>query len=387
MLRQWGRLHRQVLSSATAVAAGAPASWASRGNTGVVLPHRCPAMGAFPQQQQRGAASRSGALSAGTGTSRLPGTALAAALVVASTAATATASAESKPGTEVKVKGPGGEGAAAGVLLHKVDHYNGVIIDAAALPDGEEAFVSVLDASLAAWKAAGRRGVWLQVPLEKASFVGLAVKAGFTFHHAEPGYIMLTTWLPGGPSPLPANATHQVGVGAFVMNADGQVLVVQERTGPAARPGFWKLPTGLANQGEDIADAAVREVLEETGVRTRFAGIIGFRQAHGMAFDKSDLFFLCALTLEDPGQTKLTPQESEIAAAQWMAMSDFSSMPHVKDERTVWGHLNALCRAWAKGTYRGITAVELPVGFRPGSNTVFHGQVDEQPTDAPRAKL
>ena len=392
MLRQCGRLHRQVLSSATAVVVGAPGagSWAPRGNnTGsMVLPHRCLAAGTFPQQQQRGASSSSGA-ARGSAASRLPGTAVAAALVLASTAATAPAAADGRPGGEAERR-PGGEDDLASpgsVLPHKVDHYNGVIVDANGLPDGEQAFVSQLGSSLVAWKAEGRRGVWLQVPLDKATFVGLAVQAGFTFHHAEPGYVMLTAWLPGGPSPLPANATHQVGVGAFVVNGAGHVLVVQERTGPAARPGFWKLPTGLANQGEDIADAAVREVLEETGVRTRFAGIIGFRQAHGMAFDKSDLFFLCALTLEDPGQTKLTPQESEIAAAQWMAMSDFSSMPHVKDERTVWGHLNALCRAWAKGTYRGITAVELPVGFRPGSNTVFHGQVDEQPTDAPRAKL
>jgi pyruvate dehydrogenase E2 component (dihydrolipoamide acetyltransferase) len=45
------------------------------------------------------------------------------------------------------------------------------------------------------------------------------------------------------PPPAP-----QVGVGAFVQNARGYVLVVQERTGPAARPGFLKLPTGLLDQ-------------------------------------------------------------------------------------------------------------------------------------------
>jgi hypothetical protein len=127
----------------------------------MVLPHRCPAVGAFPlqqqQQQQRGVSSRSGA-GRGAGSSRLPGTSLAA-VVLASTVATATASAEGKAGEEVRVKGAGGEGAAGGVLPHKVDTYGGVIIDAAALPDGEQAFVGVLDASLEAWKAAGRRGV------------------------------------------------------------------------------------------------------------------------------------------------------------------------------------------------------------------------------------
>ncbi len=46
------------------------------------------------------------------------------------------------------------------------------------------------------------------------------------------GYVMLTRWLPDEPSTLPPNASHQVGVGACVINAQGLVLVVQERNGP-----------------------------------------------------------------------------------------------------------------------------------------------------------
>lgn len=35
---------------------------------------------------------------------------------------------------------------------------------------------------------------------------------GFDFHHAEPGYVMLTQWLPTDePCMLPPNASHQVG--------------------------------------------------------------------------------------------------------------------------------------------------------------------------------
>jgi hypothetical protein len=43
---------------------------------------------------------------------------------------------------------------------------------------------------------------------------------------------MLTRWLPEEPSTLPPNASHQVGIGACVINEQGQVLVVQERNGP-----------------------------------------------------------------------------------------------------------------------------------------------------------
>ena len=52
-----------------------------------------------------------------------------------------------------------------------------------------------------------------------------------------------------------------------VINHRGELLVVQERKGPAARPGFWKIPTGLVDVGEDIGEAVAREVQEETGIQ------------------------------------------------------------------------------------------------------------------------
>jgi 8-oxo-dGTP pyrophosphatase MutT (NUDIX family) len=256
-----------------------------------------------------------------------------------------------------------------------VDSYGGVIIKAAALPLNAADFSALLGASLSEWRAAGRHGVWLSVPLSRAALIAPAIEAGFIFHHAEPTHVMLTRWLPASPSSLPPNASHHVGVGVFVLNARGEVLVVQERAGPAARPGFWKLPTGLVNQGEDVHTAAVREVLEETGVEADFEGVIGVRQAHNLAFGKDDLFFLCFLRLK-PGadaSPALTPQEGEIAAAAWMPLDQFGAMPHVVDPKTVWGHLHVLACEWAAGRYNGIEVHSLPTGTeRPGLNTVFN---------------
>ena len=59
--------------------------------------------------------------------------------------------------------------------------------------------------------------------------------------------------------------------------------------------GIWKFPTGLANPGEDIHEAAEREVLEETGIRAKFDALLAIRQSHGLFMGKSDLFFVCAL--------------------------------------------------------------------------------------------
>lgn len=67
------------------------------------------------------------------------------------------------------------------------------------------------------------------------------------------------------------------------------------------------MPTGLVSVGEDLHEAAEREVWEETGIRGRFAAVLAVRQAHALAFGKSDLFFVCALTVE-PGQAQISIQ-------------------------------------------------------------------------------
>jgi ADP-ribose pyrophosphatase YjhB (NUDIX family) len=190
------------------------------------------------------------------------------------------------------------------LLAAKDDAYGGVIIDETQLPSDPQQFSERMTASLADWKQRGVRGVWLKLPLTLSALVGPAISShNFIYHHAEPGYAMLTRWLPlddGVESGLPPNASHQVGVGALVVDARrGLVLAVQERTGPLRGKNVWKLPTGLVHAGEDLHTAAEREVEEETGVRARFAGVLAVRQAHGFAFGKSDLFFLCALVAAD----------------------------------------------------------------------------------------
>lgn len=56
-----------------------------------------------------------------------------------------------------------------------------------------------------------------------------------------------------------------VGAAVVVFNDDGDLLMV--RRGPnATRAGFWSMPAGFVDYGEDVREAAARELLEETGL-------------------------------------------------------------------------------------------------------------------------
>lgn len=169
-------------------------------------------------------------------------------------------------------------------LAASYDSYGGVIIDSDCVKSISAAdFRSRLSSSVAAWRGQGKRGIWLKVPVEKVHLVADATDLGFMLHHCEKDYVMLTYWIPGEtgvPNTLPGYTSHTVGVGAVVINNKGEVLVVQEKSGPAAGIDFWKYPTGMVEPGEDAAAAVVREVKEETGIDAEVVQLVSFREAH-----------------------------------------------------------------------------------------------------------
>lgn len=209
------------------------------------------------------------------------------------------------------------------------DEHGGVVVDMMMMiKDPPTTFVSSLRASLSLWKQQGKKGVWIKLPIELANLVEAAVKEGFWYHHAEPKYLMLVYWIPETVSTIPINASHRVGIGAFVMNDKREVLVVQEKSGKFRGTGIWKFPTGVVDEGEDICIGAVREVKEETGIDTEFVEVLAFRQSHKSFFNKSDLFFVCMLR---PLSLDIQKQELEIEAAEWMPVEVYAAQPFVQN--------------------------------------------------------
>ncbi|XP_029021742.1 nucleoside diphosphate-linked moiety X motif 6 [Betta splendens] len=186
------------------------------------------------------------------------------------------------------------------VLTGKEDRFGGVTVDLSetglAQDVSESEFSEILRESVARWKAERRAAVWLRVPIALSRCAAAASCHGFTFHHAKHDHAVLSLWLGDGRSRLPAFATHQVGVaGAVVDESTGKVLVVQDRN---KTKNAWKFPGGLSDPGENIGATAVREVLEETGVRSEFRSLLSIRQQHQHpnAFGMSDMYIICRLS-------------------------------------------------------------------------------------------
>lgn len=204
------------------------------------------------------------------------------------------------------------------ILPFSPDQFGGILVETETLPSDPADFRASLGASLDHWRADGARLVWIEVPLERAALIPVAVEAGFIFHHSDPDVLVLTCRLVEGAF-IPGHATHYIGAGGVVLNDRDQLLVVCERHRRTKQP-YYKLPGGALQSGEHLVDGVIREVLEETGVNTKFEALVCFRHWHGYRYGKSDIYFVCRLS---PLSEELTMQTEELEECLWMPVADY----------------------------------------------------------------
>ncbi|XP_039975905.1 nucleoside diphosphate-linked moiety X motif 6 isoform X2 [Xiphias gladius] len=225
--------------------------------------------------------------------------------------------------------------------------------------------------SLVQWKAEGKVAVWLRVPISLSRCAAAASTHGFTFHHARHDQAVLALWLGEGESRLPGFATHQVGVaGAVIDESNGKVLVVQDRN---KTKNAWKFPGGLSDPGENIGSTAVREVFEETGVRSEFRSLLSIRQQHNHpgAFGMSDMYIICRLS---PLTYDINFCTQECLRCEWL---DLAQLAETEDTTPI---TSRVARLLLRGLERGfdgidLTMEELPAVYSGMFYQLYHRQL------------
>ncbi|MDC7221680.1 MAG: NUDIX domain-containing protein [Spirochaetales bacterium] len=194
--------------------------------------------------------------------------------------------------------------------------YHGMIIDKNALPQEDDLLLSELQESLARWEKEDAALTWLTLPAERNALVPAVMNLGFVYHNCNAAELTLVKRIKAGAF-VPSFATHYIGAGGVVINEKNQLLVISEK---AHSVKHFKLPGGLLDGGEDIAQGVVREVFEETGIKTKFESLICLRHSHSYQFGKSDIYFVCRLTAHS---SEITADPREIHEARWMAVEEY----------------------------------------------------------------
>ncbi|MCL2783022.1 MAG: NUDIX hydrolase [Propionibacteriaceae bacterium] len=92
-------------------------------------------------------------------------------------------------------------------------------------------------------------------------------------------------------------------VSTIVIREDA-VLMVQESANSHGQRGKWNLPSGHVDVGENLVEAAVREVKEETGYDVTADGLVTVQKADVGETIELVFFFSASLVSDEPSNCK-----------------------------------------------------------------------------------
>jgi len=131
--------------------------------------------------------------------------------------------------------------------------------------------------------------------------------------------------------------------GALVTDDDGALLLVQRAVEPWL--GHWDIPGGFCEVDELPADAAVREVREETGLEVVVTGLAGMWMDRYGAGDEADTTLNCYFTARAVGAVTIVVDPRESIDARWFppdGLPDRIAFPdHAREVLDTWRSLSA----------------------------------------------
>jgi 8-oxo-dGTP diphosphatase len=123
-----------------------------------------------------------------------------------------------------------------------------------------------------------------------------------------------------------------IGVGGIIIEGDRVVLV---KRGHAPLLGEWSIPGGMLEVGETLRQAAVREVLEETGLQVEAGELLGVFDRIVHDADERTLYhyvlidFLCRRITGEPQPA------CDAAEARWFTRGEIGELSLAEDTADV----------------------------------------------------
>jgi 8-oxo-dGTP diphosphatase len=115
------------------------------------------------------------------------------------------------------------------------------------------------------------------------------------------------------PDPRP-----EVCVGAVSVDED-QILLIRRGRGPAE--GYWSVPGGRVESGETLAEAVLRELLEETGLQGVCGSLVGWVERIGADYHFVILdFWVTIVAGREPAAG------SDAAEAAWVPLDQVAEL-------------------------------------------------------------
>ena len=114
-----------------------------------------------------------------------------------------------------------------------------------------------------------------------------------------------------------------VGVGLVVFRGDEVLLV--ERTKPPIR-NRWSIPGGAQEIGETVHEAALRELMEETGLEADVIGLIDVVDSITRDQDSRVQFHYTLVDFAAEWRSGEAAAADDVAAVRWVPLADLEAM-------------------------------------------------------------
>ena len=131
------------------------------------------------------------------------------------------------------------------------------------------------------------------------------------------------------PSASLPDEYYRAGVGALIINHEGEVLVFERQ----ARPGAWQFPQGGIDRGEALDVAILREIFEETGLTANRLTLIE-QHPDPLAYDlpvelrkpktgRGQVQYWFLFQLNGDAESIPLPIDGEFSAWRWVRIREF----------------------------------------------------------------